>query len=80
MIFNYLRGTRHRLVFGPLLRDEHIEDTGEFHDATQDCMIENILDDIVPQSHGYKYLRQALRDALLTVAAERIVHPTKIVP
>jgi len=79
VISNHLKGTRHRLVFGPLLRGEHIEDTGEFHDATQDCMIENMLDDIVPQSHGYKYLRQVLRDGLLTVAAEHTVRPTKVV-
>ena len=79
IISNHLRGTRHRLVFGPLLRNEHIEDTGESHDAAQDCMIENMLDDIVPQSHGYKYLRQVLQDALLTVAAEHTVRPTKVV-
>jgi hypothetical protein len=78
-ISNHLRGTRHRLVFGPLLRDEQIEDTGEFHDATQDCMIEHMLDDIVPQSHGYKHLRQVLQDALLTVATEHTVRPTKVV-
>jgi hypothetical protein len=42
-------------------------------------MIGHMLDDIVPQSHGYKYLRQVLQDALLTVAAEHTVRPTKVV-
>ena len=79
IISNHLRGTRHRLVLGPLLRDDHIEDTGESHDAAQDCMIGDMLDDIISQSHGYKHLRQVLQDALLTVATEHTARPTKVV-
>jgi hypothetical protein len=42
-------------------------------------MIEHMLDDIVPEPQGYKRLRQVLQDALLIVASEHGIHPTKAV-
>lgn len=79
IIDSHLKGTRHRLIIGPLPWHERIEDSGEFHDATDDCVIEHMLDHIVPGPQGYKRLRQVLQDALLTVAAERTVGPAKVV-
>jgi hypothetical protein len=79
IIDNHLKGTRHRLIIGPLPWDEHIEDSGESYDTTDDCVIEHMLDHIVPGPQGYKRLQQVLQDALLVVAAEHTVDPAKIV-
>jgi hypothetical protein len=79
IIDNLLKGTRHRLIFGTLLKDDHIEDSGEPYDASDDCMIEHMLDDVVPEPQGYKSLRQVLQEALLIVASEHSIRPTKAV-
>jgi hypothetical protein len=79
IIANHLKGTHQRLIFGPLLKDEHIEDCGESYDASDDCMIEHMLDAIVPEPQGYKSLRQVLQEALLIVASEHGIRPTKAV-
>jgi hypothetical protein len=79
IIDNHLKGTRYRLIIGPLPWNEHIEDSGESYDATDDCVIEHMLDHIVPGPQGYKRLQQVLQDALLVVAAEHTVGPAKVV-
>ena len=52
IIDSHLKETRHRLIIGPLPWHERIEDSGEFHDATDDGVTEHMLDHIVPGPQG----------------------------